>query len=383
MSGADAPTSAGASAAAASPGSGAAAADPRRSHGYHPLRVVRIVQETPQARTFVLDPPSDLADVFEYRAGQFLTFRVRVRDEEYLRSYSMSSAPGVDEQLAVTVKRVPGGVVSNWLHDNVEEGDVLEATRPSGVFCVSEDADDRVILAFGAGSGITPLMSIAKRALAQRRRSVRMLYANRDRDSVIFGDSLEQLAAQHGERFELRQHLDEAAGFLSPDEIAAFLEGSPDAEIFICGPTPFMDMAELALRDAGVAQERINLERFINAGQFPESRLEEPPTESASDDAPTDESGTTTVTIILKGAATEIDYHEGDTVLNTARRGGLTAPFSCEAGNCATCMALIREGSATMRVNDALTPEEVEEGWVLTCQAIPTSPTLTVEYESY
>ena len=136
----------------------------RREHGYHPLRVKHIIQETADTRSFVLDVPEDLAEMFRYRAGQFCTFRVHIDDDEHLRSYSMSSAPDTDGDLTVTVKRVPGGLVSNWLHDHVATGDILEATKPAGVFCVHEG--DGPVVAFCGGSGITPVMSIAKSVLA-------------------------------------------------------------------------------------------------------------------------------------------------------------------------------------------------------------------------
>lgn len=350
----------------------------RREHGYHPLRVKRIVQETVDTRSFALEVPDDLEAMFHYRPGQFCTFRVHIDGDEHLRSYSMSSAPETDDDLVVTVKRVPGGLVSNWLHDEVSEGDALEATKPAGVFCTGDD--DRPVVAFCGGSGVTPVMSITRSVLAGTGRPVRMLYANRDRDSVIFGDQLAQLAAEHPGRLDVRHHLDDAAGFLDADAVRAFVSGDPDAHFFICGPGPFMDLVEGTLADLGVGAEQIAIERFVNAGQAPPAG----PGAAVDDTTTTAEATVTeTVTVILKGKRTDIAYQAGDTVLQTARRGGLQAPYSCEAGNCATCMALLQEGSATMRANTALTPEEVDEGWVLTCQALPHGPRVTVEYESF
>ena len=151
----------------------------RREHGYHPLRVSRIIEETADTRSFVLEPTDEDRDLFHYRPGQFCTFRVHLGDDELLRSYSMSSAPETDAELTVTVKRVAGGLVSNWFHDHVTEGDVLEVTRPAGVFCVHEG--DRPVVAFCGGSGITPVMSITKSLLATSPRTVKILFANRDR----------------------------------------------------------------------------------------------------------------------------------------------------------------------------------------------------------
>ena len=163
-----------------------------REHGYHSLRIARVVTETHDASSFVLDVPAELAETFRYRPGQFCTFRVHIDRDEHLRSYSMSSAPETDGALTVTVKRVAGGLVSNWLLDNLAEGDLVEATKPAGVFCPQES--ERPVLGFCGGSGITPVMSIAKHVLSATRRPVRLLYANRDRDSVIFDAALTRWA---------------------------------------------------------------------------------------------------------------------------------------------------------------------------------------------
>lgn len=351
----------------------------RRQHGYHSLRVGRVVQETDDTRSFVLDVPDELRDAFRYRAGQFCTFRVRLDGSEHLRSYSMSSAPETDREMTVTVKRVPGGLVSNWFNDHVAEGSTLELTRPAGVFCVQDGRAGRPVLAFCGGSGVTPVISIAKSVLATGDRPVRLLYANRDRRSVIFEAAFRELGVRYGpERLTVRHHFDEDAGYLDPEAIAAFVDGDVEADVYICGPTPFMDLVESTVLDLGVPPERILIERFAT------SPAAAPDTGSDSgSDSGIDEDATETVVLILNGKRTEVAYRAGDTVLETARRGGLKPPFSCEAGNCATCMAILREGSAKMRANNALTADEVEEGWILTCQALPQGRNITVEYESF
>lgn len=353
----------------------------RREHGYHPLRVKQIVQETADTRSFVLEVPPDLAEMFRYRAGQFCTFRVHVDGEEHLRSYSMSSAPEeTGDDLTITVKRVAEGLVSNWLHDHVSEGDILEATKPAGVFCAQDG--ERPIVAFCGGSGVTPVISITKSVLGTTTRPVRVLYANRDRGSVIFHDQLQRLAERHPARLELRHHLDEPAGYLDATAIEAFAAANLEADFYICGPGPFMDLVESTLLEIGVDPDQISVERFVNAGQVtPVKAASGADVEVAGTDAAAEVPET--VTVILKGKRHPIAYQPGDTVLETARRGGLQAPFSCESGNCATCMALLSEGSATMRANNALTPDEVAEGWILTCQALPHGPTVTVEYENF
>ncbi len=355
--------------------------DVRREHGYHVLRVARVTQETADTRSYVLDVPASLASTFAYRAGQFCTFRVRLGDEaftehlprDFLRCYSMSSAPATDAELTVTVKRVPGGVVSNWFNDALHEGDAIEVAKPSGTFCTSQSEHDRPVVAFCGGSGVTPVFSIAKSVLATTARPVRVLYANRDRDSIIFEGAFGALAASSGGRLDVRHHFDSDAGFLLAADVADFVGADLGAEFFICGPTPFMDLVESTLHVLGVDASQIAIERFGAAA----SPVVDEALPNAADDV------TETVTIILKGRKTVVPYQRGDTVLETGRRGGLAPPFSCVAGNCAACMGLVKAGAATMRANNALSAAEVDEGWVLTCQALPVGANVTIEYESF
>lgn len=332
---------------AASPQAASQAAD----RGFHELRVARVIEETADAKSFVLDVPDD----FAYEPGQFVTVRVHVGDETYLRCYSMSSCPKVDDEFKVTVKRVPGGAVSNWMNDHLDAGDHIEVTRPAGVFVLPDGEGD--IVAFAGGSGITPVLSILKHALATTSRRVRLLYANRDRDSIIFDAELAALGV------EVANHLDAEDGFVTGDDVRPFVV--PGAEYFICGPGPFMDIVEAALLEAGVDEARIHIERFI---------VEDAPMV----DAPADG---VRVTIELGGKTVTADHYPGTTILQTARQAGLSAPSSCEAGSCATCMGRLLQGEVAMRVNNALTDDEVAEGWILTCQSVPTTDDVHVVYE--
>jgi ferredoxin-NADP reductase len=323
-----------------------------RDRGFHPLRVAQVVRETDEAATFVLEVPA----TFAYEAGQFCTFRVVVDGQELQRCYSMSSTPA--EPFAVTVKRVSDGAVSNWLLDHVEAGDVLEASAPTGLFRLPPgDAD---VVALGAGSGITPIWAIVKHVLATTDRRVRLLYANRDRESTIFAKAIDALA---GDRFEVVHHLDVEEGFVDADVVKPFAD--PAADTFVCGPGPFMDVVEATLLDAGVPADRIRIERFSAFG----------PVATVADEL------TSTVTIEVAGKTGSTEHHAGTTILQVARQLGLPAPSSCESGSCATCMAKLVGGEVHMRTNNALTPEEVEEGWILTCQSVPNSAEVRVVYE--
>jgi 3-ketosteroid 9alpha-monooxygenase subunit B len=360
------------------PAIGSAIGTATHDHGFHRMKVARVVAETLDASSIVLDVPTELTEAFAYEAGQFCTFRVEVDDETLLRCYSMSSAPTVDGELQVTVKRVPGGAVSNWLLDHVEPGSELEVTVPAGVFLLG--SDERELVAFAAGSGITPVFSLLKTALYRTDRRVRLLYANRDRDSVIFGAELDALAAAFGERLEIVHHFDVDEfdvhrGFVDANEVQAFLGDAAcvDAGHYLCGPAPFMDVVEAALLGSGVANERIHVEHFAPAADLAS-------VDGAAGDASNPDDEPVRVTIELDGTREVAEHRAGTTILQTARQLGLSPPFSCESGSCATCMARVLEGTVEMHVNNALADDELDEGWILTCQAVPTSPEVSVRY---
>lgn len=332
--------------------------------GFVPLRIKRVVRETRDAVSIVLDVPPGSAEQFGYQAGQFLTLLVTVDGREHRRCYSMSSLP--DEDLQITVKRDRDGVVSNWLNDTAAPGDQLPALPPQGRFVLRET--DRDLIAFAGGSGITPVFSLLRTALMSGTRATRLFYANRSRDAVIFDEALASLAARHADRFVLHHHLDDHTGFVTRADIEAFVRDAGDADVYICGPNEFMEIVRTAVCAAGVPADRLHIEHF----DVDDVAAAAPPdTEVVTDE----------ITIVLDGSTTTAPYHSGNTLLQTARMAGLRAPSSCEIGSCGTCMGRLTHGSARMINNDALDPDEVEEGWVLTCQALPTSPTVRVVYE--
>jgi 3-ketosteroid 9alpha-monooxygenase subunit B len=331
---------------------------------FAPLRIKRVVRETSDTVSLVLDVPAHCSQRFRYKAGQFLTLRVTVDGQDLRRCYSMSSAP-VEDDMQITIKRDPGGLVSNWLNDTASEGGEIHAAPPKGRFLLRDAGDE--IIAFAGGSGITPIMSLVRAALVDSPRRIRLFYANRGRDSVIFADALDRLADAHADRLVVEHHYDDDSGVVTPAAIESFIAGAGDADYYICGPGPFMDTVEAAVLNAGAPRNRVHLERFEVA----------PVPSDATDSSEVTEK----VIIELDCQKTTAPYRSGNTLLQTARMAGLRAPSSCETGSCGTCMARIVSGSARMLNNDALEDDEVAEGWVLTCQSLPTSPTVHVVYE--
>jgi 3-ketosteroid 9alpha-monooxygenase subunit B len=334
-------------------------------HVFQRARVTRIVKETADSRTYVLAPEEQ---PFGYRAGQFCTFKVTVDGEDLYRSYSMSSAPETDAELMTTVKRVAGGKVSNWLVDNVVEGDELTMTRAAGTFVLGSSSTP--LLAFAGGSGVTPILSLTKSALASTDRSVRILCADRDRSSAIFDAVLDDLIERYPGRLSIERNLDDEHGLLDGAGVAKFVGADTGADCYVCGPEGFMAVVKAALPDTAT----VLIEDFDAA---PPVKAPAPEVSEAAGDV--DAGGTVTIKLDRKKAS--VPRVPGETLLESARRAGLSPPFSCEAGNCGTCMAKLIEGAATMRTNDVLEEDEIEDGYILTCQAVPDTPSITVLYE--
>jgi ferredoxin-NADP reductase len=329
------------------------------------LRVKHVIRETRDAISLVFDVPDSHTERFRYRAGQYLTLQVQIDDREHRRCYSISSSPAVEEDLRVTVKRDGDGLVSNWLNDTAAAGTELRVAPPQGRFVLRDSG--RGLVAFAGGSGITPVFSLIRTALLTSPRHIRLFYANRELASVLFDEHLAALVEEHSDRMALHHHLDELSGVVQCDDIATFIAGARDDDYYVCGPTAFMDTVQSALLDAGAPADRVHFERFTAA---------EP---SAATEAQA--SITADVTVDLGGRSTTVAYRAGSTLLQTARSAGLRAPSSCETGSCGTCMARVVDGSARMLNNDALSEDEVADGWILTCQSLPTSPTIRIVYE--
>lgn len=330
------------------------------------LIVRRVIAETDDARSIELEVPPEIASDFAYKPGQFLAFEVTTDGETLRRCYSLSSTPGIDPCHTVTVKRVKGGRVSNWFNDKVNPGDRLTVAPPAGRFILGPT--ETPLCLYAGGSGITPIISILKFALRNWKTPIRLFYANRSADSVIFKSALDQMAAEHPDRLQIHHHLDLRDGLTSEAEIAAFVGKASGWRHYLCGPGPFMSLVEETLAKLSIPAGDVHIERF-----------------TATEDAVPVKSPEATVAeaeiaITLQGQKRTIRSLPGETVLVAARRAGLQPPSSCESGICASCLAKVTKGRAIMRHNEVLNDDEIAEGLTLTCQAVAASSELAIEY---
>ncbi|WP_258341233.1 ferredoxin--NADP reductase [Saccharopolyspora gregorii] len=333
----------------------------------HRLKVDEVVEESPDARSLVFADPGD---DFSYRPGQFLT--LRVPDEHggsLARCYSLSSSPHTGAALQVTVKRVPDGRGSNWLCDHVTAGTVLDVLAPDGGFSPkSLDAD---FLLLAGGSGITPIMSIARSALTAGIGRIALLYANRDERSVIFAEALRHLAAEHPERLVVLHWLETVQGLPDAAALRALTAPFADREVFLCGPNAFMDVATEAL---ATAPGRLHVERFhsLTANPFEQ----DPPT--AAEDAA---GGSATAHVEIDGDRHRLDWPRRQRLLDLLLDRGIDAPFSCRQGACSACACRITAGEVSMERNDILEQQDLDDGIVLACQSFPVTDEVHVSYE--
>ncbi|MBS0506794.1 MAG: ferredoxin--NADP reductase [Proteobacteria bacterium] len=340
---------------------------------YHPLKVQAVVDETADTKSLVFDVPPELAQAFRYKSGQFLTLRLPVGGRHLPRCYSMSSSPAVDDAPRVTIKRVQDGRGSNWVCDRVRVGDQIEVMAPAGVFTPRSYDGDFLLLA--GGSGITPVFSILRSALHGGSGRITLLYANRDERSVIFKNELKDLAAAYPTRLSVIHWLDSVQGTPSVAQLAELARHCGHAQAFICGPGLFMDAAVAALQAIEMPQESIHVERFASL----------PDEEAAAENAATQEPvpdavDEAQVELRLDGQTYQLTCSCTETLLEAALRAGINAPYSCQAGMCASCMCQVKEGSVHLRHNEALDKKDLAKAWTLACQAVPTSKHLRIQF---
>ena len=351
---------------------------------FHSLRVAQVKQECQDAISLSFEMNEALKNDFQFTPGQHLTLKANVDGQELRRSYSICS--GVhDEAIRVAIKKVEGGVFSTWANTHLKVGDVIDVMTPEGKFGVPNSHDNQKhYVAFAAGSGITPILSMIKTTLAQEPLSrFSLVYGNRRQSTTMFQEELEDLKNRYITRFSLfnlysaeEQEVPLFNGRLNKEKVSIFLNNliAVDSidEAFICGPGAMIDEVEKSLLDAGLEARHIHLERF---GVPTTSKVEKTKT-SAGDAAQAK------IIVIQDGLRREMDFREGDpSILDVAIKNGMDLPYSCKGGVCCTCRAKVLEGQVRMDKNFSLEQADVDAGYVLTCQAHPLTEKVIVSFD--
>ncbi|WP_218510858.1 1,2-phenylacetyl-CoA epoxidase subunit PaaE [Variovorax sp. dw_308] len=355
---------------------------------FHPLRVRAIEPDTQEAVIVSFDVPPDLREVFGFTQGQYLTLRTDIDGQDLRRSYSICA--GVDDgELRVGVRKVRGGVFSNWINEHLQPGHTVQVMAPQGRFFVPLDpASHRHHVGIAGGSGITPILSIMKTVLAREPKSrFTLIYGNRLLQSTMFKEEIEDLKNRYMTRLSLQhvfsdEHTDAPLnhGVMDRVKIGEFLKSVVPAggidHVYVCGPFQMNDEAEAALLDAGVPEERIHIERFGVA--LPSTG----PVGAVVHEAKPGDAETARIVIIRDGLQREISFTKNQpSILDAASAAGLEVPYSCTSGVCGTCRAKLMEGEVRMERNFALDKKEVASGFILTCQAHPLTERVVLSFD--
>ncbi|MEQ9426779.1 MAG: ferredoxin--NADP reductase [Cyclobacteriaceae bacterium] len=354
---------------------------PAKQGKYIDLTVSDVRKETKDAVRVEFDWPENGMD---YKPGQFLTLILPVNGEKIRRAYSLCTSPSLDEKPAVAVKRVDDGIVSNFINDNVKAGDVIEVMPPLGHFTPEISPDNsRHLILIGGGSGITPLMGILKTVLKEEPNSnVTLIYANRDIDSIIFKEKLEEIKLENQDRFNYIQSLDNApaewsgeGGFLNVDKVKSLITNldkwnDDSTYYYVCGPQGLMDLAFEAFDALQLDHHRTFKESFV-AGTTSPDEIIAGKTKGSGDGSQ--------VKIKYDGQEYEFTVPAGNTILQTALDQDIDLPFSCQSGLCTACMGKCLEGEVDLSDAEALSEEERAEGYVLTCVGKPLTDKVEIE----
>ncbi len=380
---------------------------------YHQLTVREIIRETPDAITVVFEQDSERLD---YKPGQFLTLILPIEDQKVRRSYSLSTCPFLDKYPAVTIKRVASGKVSNYLNDQLKAGDTIEVLQPMGMFTTTlVGTEQRHLIMFGGGSGITPLMSIMKSVLyAEPKTKVSLIYANRNEESIIFKNLLKALEIKYDNTFKVIHILEEPSpnlsalsGRIEPERLATLIAELPklpaeDTEFFVCGPSGMMHNVLEGLKMLDIDPHRIHKESFVAGITSPsEGKPQEfipSPEESEVSEKTTNkvvEKGligayktgnekvtqAQEVTVVYDGEEYTFLVEPGNSILHTALALDIDLPYSCQSGICTACMGKCTSGRVKLDEEDTLTDGELQKGYVLTCVGHPLTPDVRIEID--
>jgi ring-1,2-phenylacetyl-CoA epoxidase subunit PaaE len=355
---------------------------------FHTLKVKDIRKETSDSVSVAFDIPAQIQPEFQFKQGQYITLKLTVNGEEIRRSYSICTSPYNEKELRVAVKEVTDGRASVFINRTLKVGDTMEVMTPMGNFySVLSGNNKKHYALFAGGSGITPMMSILKSVLyIEKQSTVTLVYANRDEESTIFKSEIEKIASEFSDRFTLVSTFDNPKGTVTDlekglltldkiKEISSTYNLTTADEYFICGPGPLMENIKQALESLQINKEKIHIEYF--------SAVADAVSKAESTNNETGAPVNCDLTVMQYGYETHMKLNtKGLTILDAAIEAGVDAPFSCKGAVCCTCRAKVLEGKVKMDNNFALTDAEVEEGFILTCQAHPLTEKVVIDFDA-
>ena len=352
---------------------------------FHSLRVKNIYKETTDCSVVTFEVPEDLQAAFDYTSGQHLTLKAIINDEDVRRSYSLCSSP-IDKEWQVAVKQIPGGLFSTYVNETLQTGDIIEVMAPSGKFGVPVDSASKNYLFFAAGSGITPVLSMIKTHLAAEPESTcKLFYANRTAKSIIFKEELEQLRNQYFGRLEIfyfltkeKRDIELFNGRFDDEKMEiltkTFIDIPDTNEVFLCGPEEMVHYVSDYLVTRGLPKELVHYELFVTGLSAEDKARAERLSQQKVEG----------VEVIIVDGGKEFHFtmtDEYDNLLDAALGAGADLPFACKGGVCSTCKCKVEGGSVEMKINYALEEKEVAQNLVLSCQAVPTSDSVKVNFD--
>lgn len=353
---------------------------------FHPLKVIDIRKETADTVSVAFEVPENLEVDYVFLAGQYVTLRTTIDGEDVRRAYSICSAPH-EKELRVAIKQVENGVFSTYANNTLQVGDVIDVMTPTGQFYTDyHGGNQKRYVLFAAGSGITPVMSILKHVLQTEKGStVTMVYGNKDVDSIIFGKELDAIKNEYPSRFNFQlvfsrenRGNDLFYGRIDADKLAVWGKTMFDVhaadEFFMCGPEGMTNDIRNYLKENHVVDSKVHFELFTTSGAAKKSTTEQAGVSESKGVA-------AKVKLIIDDEHYDFELTKGTDILQAGVEAGVDLPYSCKGGVCCTCKAKLIEGEATMEMNYALLDEEVKDGYILTCQAHPTTDSVVVSFD--
>ncbi len=341
------------------------------SKHFHSLKVKEIIKETNSTVSIVFDIPSELNSEFNYESGQYLTLRTQIGGEDVRRSYSISSCSGVDSDIQVSSKMIPNGKMSTYLFNSLAVGDSIDVMPPEGGFVLKETTKPLVL--FAAGSGITPIFSILKKALKEGNQTVHLYYGNRSDEDVIFNNQLKELRNTYSSRLMVQHFLSSNGERIDAERTADIVNGmnqvKDSAQFFVCGPEGMIKSVKSGLENANVSSNQINIEYFASPSSN-KKVIEQVVSGEINE-----------IIAEIDGESHSIELQQGETILEGATRIGIDPPFSCQSGVCTTCKAKLISGEVDMENNFGLGEDEIEDGFVLTCIGTPKTAGVKISWD--